>query len=104
MLKKILILLFLIPVLANAEEPNAEASDELVNMMVIAKATGVCGVIAQLIRFQETTKMEGGNEFIVRFLSTESARLGLTLESYTGRCPNITEKYKGYMELLGFNE
>jgi hypothetical protein len=104
MLKNMMFLLFLIPLVANAEESEKEADDQLVSMMVVAKATGMCGVLSQLVRFQETTKMKGGDEFVMRFLNTEAARLGHTVEFFIGQCPDIVEKYKGYMELIGFKE
>ena len=104
MLKNMVFLLLLVPALANAEESDKEAGDQLVSMMVVAKATGMCGVLSQLVRFQETTKMKGGDEFVMRFLNTEAARLGHTVESYIGQCPSVIEKYKGYMELIGFKE
>jgi hypothetical protein len=104
MLKNMMFLLFLIPLVANAEESEKEADDQLVSMMVVAKATGMCGVLSQLVRFQESTKMKGGDEFVMRFLNTEAARLGHTVESFIGQCPDIVEKYKGYMELIGSKE
>jgi hypothetical protein len=104
MLKKIVFLILLLPFIAGAEESNTEPGNQLVSMMVVAKATGMCGVLSQLVRFQETTKMKGGDEFVMRFLNTEAARLGHTVESYIGQCPDIVEKYKGYMELIGFKE
>lgn len=104
MLKNTVFLLLLFPLIANAEEANNEAGDQLVSMMVVAKATGMCGVLSQLVRFQETTKMKGGDEFVMRFLNTEAARLGHTVESYVGQCPDVIEKYNGYMELIGFKE
>jgi hypothetical protein len=104
MLKNMMFLLFLTPLVANAEESEKETGDQLVSMMVVAKATGMCGVLSQLVRFQETTKMKGGDEFVMRFLNTEAARLGHTVESFIGQCPDIVEKYKGYMELIGFKE
>ena len=104
MFKGIVFLFLLFPFLANAEQSENEAMDEVIGMMVVAKATGMCGVLSQLVRFQETTKMKGGDEFIMRFLNTEAARLGHTVESYIGQCPSVIEKYKGFMELLGFKE
>ncbi len=104
MFKSIVFLFLLFPFLANAEQSDKEAMDEVIGMMVVAKATGMCGVLSQLVRFQETTKMKGGDEFIMRFLHTEAARLGHTVESYIGQCPSVVEKYKGFMELLGFKE
>jgi hypothetical protein len=73
-------------------------------MMVVAKATGMCGVLSQLVRFQETTKMKSGDEFIMRFLNTDAVRLDHTVESFVGQCLDIIKKYKGYMELIGFKE
>ena len=104
MLKSFVFLFLFFPLLLNAEESDKNEYGEIVGMMVVAKATGMCGVLSQLIRFQETTKMKGGDEFIMRFLNTEAARLGHTVDTFVGQCPNVTEKYKGYMELLGFNE
>ncbi len=102
MLKKVIFLLLMFSHIVSAEESGSEAGDQLVNMMVVAKATGMCGVLSQLVRFQETTKMKGGDEFVMRFLNTEAARLGYTVESFIGQCPSVTEKYKDYMELIGF--
>jgi len=104
MLKSFVFLFLLFPFIASAEESDKESESQLVSMMVVAKATGMCGVLSQLVRFQETTKMKGGDEFIMRFLNTEAARLGHTVESYIGQCPSIIKKYKGYMELIGFKE
>ena len=104
MLKKWIFLLLFFPFLLNAEENDKNEYNEIVGMMVVAKATGMCGVLSQLIRFQDTTKMQGGDEFIMRFLNTEAARLGHTVDSFVGQCPDVIKKYKGYMELLGFKE
>jgi hypothetical protein len=104
MLKSFVFLFLLFPFIVSAENADKETENQLVSMMVVAKATGMCGVLSQLARFQETTKMEGGDEFIMRFLNTEAARLGHTVQSYIGQCPGIIEKYKGYMELIGFKE
>lgn len=59
--------IFVFPLLLNAEETDKNEYGEIVGMMVVAKATGMCGVLSQLIRFQDTTKMKGGDEFIMRF-------------------------------------
>jgi hypothetical protein len=88
---------------SKAEEKQDDMS-EIIGMMVVAKATGICGVLSQMINFQETTKMSGGDEFIMRFLNTEAARLGKTVNDYVGDCPVIIEKYNGYMKLLGYEQ
>lgn len=96
----VLMLFFSLNVYANEQENNKT----VVEMLVVAKATGMCGVFSQLIGFQEATKMQGGDEFIVRFLSTEAARLGHTLESLTGQCPGVVKKYNAYMKIFGFEQ
>ena len=45
--------------------------------------------------------MEGGDEFLMRFLNTEATRLVHTVQSLLGQCPVIIEKYKGFMKILG---
>lgn len=101
MIKLLFISIFVFSSFANAEEKQNDMS-EIIGMMVVAKATGMCGAVSQMINFQQTTKMDGGDEFIMRFLNTEAARLGKTVEAYVGDCPSIVEKYNGYMKLLGF--
>ncbi|OUR70774.1 hypothetical protein A9Q78_11785 [Methylophaga sp. 41_12_T18] len=96
-------LLILITIIVFSQSLLAEESSEstqLVEMMVTAKATGMCGVFSQMARFQESTKMPGGDEFIVRFLNTEAARLGYSLEEFMAACPTVTKNYNAYMNLL----
>jgi hypothetical protein len=45
--------------------------------------------------------MPGGNEFIVRFLSTEAARLGYTLEQFLAKCVEVTEEYSRIEKSVG---
>jgi hypothetical protein len=44
MYKKIILLFLLFPLLVNAEEKK-ESMDEIIGMMVVAKATGMCGAL-----------------------------------------------------------
>ncbi|GAA5446115.1 hypothetical protein Misp06_04324 [Microbulbifer sp. NBRC 101763] len=85
-----------------AEDKAQDDMSSVIDMMIVAKATGMCGVLSQLINFQQTTKMAGGDEFLVRFLNTEAARLGHTTESMVGQCPAVVEKYNSTMKLLGY--
>ena len=76
---KYLVILFLI--LSTPLQAKEKSDSEfIVELMVVAKATGMCGVFSQMANFQEATKMPGGDEFIVRFIKTEAALLGHTLE------------------------
>jgi hypothetical protein len=103
MIKLLFISILVFSSFTNAEEKQGDMS-EIIGMMVVAKATGMCGVLSQMINFQQTTKMDGGDEFMIRFINTEAARLGKTLEVYVGDCPPIVEKYNGYMKMLGFEQ
>ena len=68
-MRKIIITLSLLMTLpALAEKEKNDTGDVIIEMMVVSKATGMCGVFAQMVNFQQSTKMPGGDEFIVRFL------------------------------------
>jgi len=95
-------LLISLPALAKDNTENDMSV--IIEMMVVAKATGMCGVFSQMVTFQDTTKMAGGGEFIVRFLRTEAVRLGHTLESFMAQCPSLVKKYNSNMKLLGFDQ
>ncbi|GAL36108.1 hypothetical protein JCM19240_1550 [Vibrio maritimus] len=43
--------------------------------------------------------MEGGNEFLTRFLEMNAARLGMTSNEYIHMCMKIEEDYEGFYKL-----
>jgi hypothetical protein len=98
----LLIITILFSSMVASEEKSDDDMSAVIEMMVVAKATGMCGVLSQLVSFQQTTKMSGGDDFVVRFLNTEAARLGHTMESLIGQCPSVVEKYNSTMKLLGY--
>lgn len=100
----IFILLALIPFYAFAENEAEDDMSAAIEMMIVAKATGMCGVFSQMANFQSATKMPGGDEFVVRFLKTEAVRLGYTLESFMAQCPTVVEKYNETMKFLGYQQ
>jgi len=102
-MKKLTTILFLFFSLSGVAKSDSDM-DTIKHYMVVAKATGMCGVFVQMASFQEATKMKGGTEFIVRFLSTEAARLGYTLDAFMESCPKVTKKYKTFMEILNESE
>lgn len=75
---------------------SANASDEfeLQDALSVAKFAGACGILKSMSQFQNATRMEGGSEFIERFWSTESARLGKTPEQYIADCNRFIEAYE----------
>lgn len=69
-------------------------------LIVTAKFAGGCGVFSQMAAFQQSTKMTGGDAFLERFLSTESARLGMTSDQYVEQCRHSNEIYQSYYDQL----
>ena len=73
----------------------AKANEDLSieQIMAISKISGSCGQLQSQIIFQEQTELKEGEKFVVRYWTTEAARLGHTLESYTAMCIEMLEKY-----------
>jgi len=101
MYKSLVVLLLIMPLSTYGEERNN--SEYLSGLLINAKATGMCGVFGQMARFQESTKMPGGDEFIIRFLNTESARLGHTTLSFMKECPKVIKNHAATMKSLNNN-
>ncbi|MGB5966680.1 MAG: hypothetical protein WBG65_14250 [Sulfurimonadaceae bacterium] len=98
LISSILLLSLLLP------NTNANENEPLINLLIVAKATGMCGTIKQLTSFQESTKMPGGDEFILRFVNTEAARLGKTVPQFLSKCQNSVSIYTKTMQSLGFED
>lgn len=62
-------------------------------ILSVAKMAGACGILDSIIQMQKTTKMPGGDEFVVRFWSVEAARLGMTVEQLSQRCNESIAAY-----------
>lgn len=52
------LLVVLLSISVRAEEGG---NSEAVSMLVMAKTSGMCGVLSQMARFQQSTKMSGGD-------------------------------------------
>ena len=83
--------------------PLAHAKDDnpALDLMVISKMTGVCGVMFQMAEFQKSTQMPGGANFVARFWKTEFARLGKTQEQFLNECKVSISTYDQYMKTMG---
>lgn len=86
-----------IPSISWADKSDSESGLEL---LATAKMSGACGVLGQMVSFQESTKMAGGTQFLNRFMTTEAARLGFTLDQYVANCRAIHEKYQVIYDAL----
>ena len=94
-------LLLLIPSVSWADDIASLSDTEL---LAAAKLSGACGIIGQMASFQDSTKMPGGTEFLNRFMSTEAARLGWTLDQYLSNCRNALNTYQAYYDAADKNE
>lgn len=95
-MKKICFILFLLFSTNLHSEDNALS---IQHIMAMSKFTGLCGSFRQMLIFQDATLMEGGHEFIARFLKTESARIGYSSEEFARQCAEQIKKYKYWYEL-----
>ncbi len=73
-------------------------------MLAAAKLSGACGIIGQMASFQDSTKMAGGTEFLNRFMTTEAARLGWTLDQYVERCRGAHQVYQTFYDAFDQRE
>ncbi|WP_097303845.1 hypothetical protein [Pseudomonas chlororaphis] len=92
----------LISVLAFAASASAEekAKESVTDVLVAAKFSGGCGILVQMASFQKSTKMPGGDDFLERFLKTESARTGFTVSRYLELCQQSAQVYQTYYDEL----
>ena len=91
----VLLFILLAPSMIQANENEA-----ILDMLVTAKLTGMCGMMKQMTSFQEATRMEGGDQFIIRFFRVEAARLGVTVEELLVKCKVSTSAYNKYVEMF----
>lgn len=78
----------------------AEEDFSMQSLMALGKLTGLCGIFTSQLIFQDSTIMPNGDEFLVRYWTTEAARLGMTLEELGSTCKTSVEKYNGIAVIL----
>lgn|SRR5690606_38548439 len=84
------------------DQPAASSNDiSMQGVLAIAKQTGACGILQSMSAFQASTKLDGGDAFIVRFWSTEAARLGKSPEQYVKDCQSSIDAYDKLWQLSG---
>lgn len=78
-----------------------QGSNEALTAMATAKLAGACEAMDALIEFQKTTKLPGGEEFVVRFMNSELAQLGLDMDTYFSVCAQSISTYERIWESIG---
>lgn len=87
-------------ILFSAATSYAEQTPSPQEMLAAAKVSGACGIMRQMINFQESTKIQNGDDFISRFWATEAARLGQTIPEYIEQCNNALAWYDKFNKAL----
>lgn len=72
---------------------NAEEKVDPQGVLAIAKITGACGIMDEMISFQKKTKLPGGDDFVARFWQAESARQGKTVQQMSDDCNKAIGAY-----------
>lgn len=87
--------LFLIVALLGSFHAIAKDDDTdfAISVMIVSKTTGMCGAISQMTKFQESTQLSGGDEFIERFIKSELGRLDMTAQEFVDSCSKSIESY-----------
>lgn len=84
---KVLATAFLIALVAGTASGDQQTpTQQLHGALVSAKVMGSCAMLLQLVKFQESTQMRGGDEFLERFANMEYARLGVSADQYAQKC------------------
>lgn len=62
-------------------------------ILALGKMAGACGILNSMIQFQSTTRMEGGEAFVLRFWEVEAARLGVSVQGLSDTCNQSVSAY-----------
>ncbi len=81
-------------------DEKQDTDNFILGMQATAKMTGICGILQLQGAFQDSTKMDGGTEFMKRFWVAEAARMGLTFKEYVAQCVKVMEHYKIQREMF----
>jgi hypothetical protein len=87
------ILALLVLTLSMPSVLRAEDKIDPQGVLAIAKITGACGIMDEMISFQTKTKMAGGDDFVARFWQAESARQGKTVQQMSDDCNKAIGAY-----------
>lgn len=98
---KLIHLIFILPCFSaiSAKNDDADNLKFMQDLMLSSKWAGVCGTYKQMTAFQDVTKMNGGDEFIRRFINTEMARLDMTQQQLIDICNKATNTYSEFYNL-----
>ncbi|MCL1860745.1 MAG: hypothetical protein FWG52_04320 [Proteobacteria bacterium] len=96
-----LVLVPSIPAFAQNNPSGQDIRQDFQVLLVATKMAGACGILDSMIQFQETTRLEGGDEFVTRFWSVEAARLGMSVKQLSNQCDQSISAYEMLRNRLG---
>ena len=70
-------------------------------ILAVGKMTGACGILDSMIQFQKTTRLEGGEAFVLRFWEVEAARLGMSVQELSTQCNQSVAAYEKLWSAAG---
>ena len=79
----------------------AQGDQSTQTALATAKMAGACGILDQMIHFQKTTRIEGGDLFVTRFWETEAARLGMDVQGLSNLCDKSILTYESLFQTAG---
>ncbi|MGM3159949.1 hypothetical protein ACS25C_04080 [Dickeya undicola] len=83
----------LVIMVASFSSMAANEKNNVNDLMLNAKWAGMCGVIKQMISFQEANKIPGGGDFVDKFIASERLRLGLSQIQLIESCNRAASVY-----------
>lgn len=86
---------------ATSFQVHAEEKISGHKILSTAKVAGSCGILDSMVHFQETTKMDGGDEFVSRFWAVEAARLGMSVQKMSEQCDKTVTLYDNLWKAMG---
>lgn len=82
-------------VFASPQVYSDSGEDPVKSLLTIGLMSGTCIVYEDMIAYQKTAKLEGGDEFILRFWSAELAKTGRnSLEEFLSECKVVYETHR----------
>ena len=72
----------------------------MLNAIIVSKISGMCLAINQMIELRESTNISGGNEFVERYIGTQSETFGVSARELGEKCEVAHGRYRAAYKLL----
>lgn len=75
-------------------------NETMLNAIVVSKFSGVCITLLEMVKFQESTNINGDKEFVNRFIAKTSTSFGVSSGTLGKKCKEARVKYRAAYKLL----